>query len=89
MEKSIYTRLPEWTSFFGQKDDLDCINQENLHKAFSIIDESFNKQLKKYLIELNNHTSYMIKQKKQILGEKNISINVCFKNILWWLFWLI
>ena len=50
--------------FLGRKNDPDNLNQDNLNKAIKIIDENFDNKIKKYLIELNDHASYMTKQKK-------------------------
>ncbi len=57
----LYSIAGEKQFFLGRKDDPDNVNQENLKKAMTIIDENFDRQLEKYIIDLEKHTSYMMK----------------------------
>lgn len=70
----LYSLAGKRQFFLDRKDEPDNLNHENLSKAIKIIDENFDKQLK-YLIDLDEHTSYMIKQKKeQYLNKRNIKL---------------
>ncbi|MDI1495865.1 MAG: hypothetical protein K8823_1173 [Cenarchaeum symbiont of Oopsacas minuta] len=60
----LYSLAGKKQFFLGRKDEPDNLNQENLEKAIKIIDESFEKHLKRYFKDLDEHTSHMIKQKK-------------------------
>ena len=57
----LYSIAGEKQFFLGRKDDPDNVNQENLKKTMTIIDENFYSQLEKYIIDLEKHTSYMMK----------------------------
>ena len=63
-QEYLYSLAGKEQFFLGRKDDPDNLNQDNLNKAIKMIDENFDKQLQKYLLDLDEHTSYMAKNDK-------------------------
>lgn len=66
----LYSLAGKKQFFLGPKNDHDEVNQENMHEVISIIDKTFGKQIKKYLLVLSTHTSYMTKPRKNRYLEK-------------------
>lgn len=63
--------------FLGRKDDLDGLKQDNLHKIISIINKNFDRQFEKYLLDLNEHISYMLKnEKKKYIKKRKIDLTI-------------
>ena len=62
----LYSLAGKEQFFLGRKDDPDNLNQDHLNKAIKIIDENFDNQLKKYLMDFDEHVSYMTENKKRI-----------------------
>ena len=69
----MYSLADKKQFFLGRKDDPDNLNQVNLGKVIKIIDKNFDKQLEKYLIDFNEHISYMIKKNEDIHYNKRLS----------------
>ena len=83
-QEYLYSLAGKEQFFLGRKDDPDNLNQDNLNKAIKMIDENFDKQLQKYLLDLDEHTSYMAKNDKtQYLQkrQKQIIKNLQYKNM--------
>ena len=79
----LYSLAGKRQFFLGRKDDPNNLNQENLDKAIKIIDESFEKQLEKYILDLEEHALYMVNSKKRkylTKRKENILKNILQQN---------